>query len=153
MDALSLDRAGIRAYALYFAFYFVPALILARIAGYALGLSGTGHLTLYAMVFILTGHRLLRRFFSGEGRLATVHERHRLALACATVTSTSGALLTLLAAQAGLIVFLSTNGPPPSPALALLVGLPVFWATDYVLFRIVLSDLVCQPLFERSRLR
>ena len=70
-----LDQGGIRAYASYFALWFIPALMVARLPGYLFEASGAVHATCYALVVLLSCHRLLARFFTGQRRIVQVRPR------------------------------------------------------------------------------
>ncbi len=148
MSSPALDAAGIRAYAAYFAVCFVPALLGARAAAHLLDGSGALHATLYVLALMIANLKLLERFFHGQQRIVQHRERHRLALHCAGVTAISSLMLTWFAARIGLVAF---SGDAQRGAITtevmLFAGLPLLWATDYALFRLVFSEFVCLPLF------
>jgi hypothetical protein len=147
-----LDASGIRAYATYFAVWFVPGLLGARAVAHLLEGSGALHATLYVLALVTANQRLLERFFHGQRRIVQYRERHRLALHCAGVTAISSLILTWFAARIGLVAFTGeAQRSSITTEVMLLTGLPLLWVTDYVLFRLVFSEFVCLPLFARWR--
>ena len=148
-----LDHAGIRAYASYFAIWFIPALFSARLLGFVTGASGATHATLYSMALMLASHQLLQRFFFGQRRIVQFRERHRLAAHCSGVTAISTLLLGLLAARIGLVSFSGDSQRAAENEAIMLASLPVIWALDYLLFRLMFSDVVQIPLLALWRRR
>lgn len=149
----ALDAAGIRAYASYFAIWFLPALLCARALGFLVDASGATHATLYSLAVILASQRLLERFFHGQRRIVQFRERHPLALHCSAVTAIATLVLTLFAARIGLVSFSGEPHRAASAEVLMIAGLPLLWAMDYALFRFVFSEIVGVPLFAWWRRR
>ncbi len=148
-----LDQAGIRAYASYFAIWFIPALMVARLLGHLTEAGGATHATFYSLVVLVSSHRLLDRFFHGQRRIVQYRERHRLALHCATVSAVATLMLSLFAARIGLVSFSGEPHRAAESEVLMVASLPVLWALDYVLFRLLFSELVSIPLFALWRRR
>lgn len=148
-----LDQAGIRAYASYFAIWFIPALFGARAVGYLIGAGGATHATLYSLALMVASHQLLQRFFAGQRRIVQFRERHRMALHCSGVTAIATLMLGLLAARIGLVSFSGETHRAAEAEALMLASLPVLWALDYLLFRLMFSDIVQIPMFALWRRR
>lgn len=148
-----LDLAGIRAYASYFAIWLIPLLLLGRLFGPLVDGEGPAQATVYSLMVLIAVHRLLDRFFQGQRRIVQFRERHRLAMHCATVSAVATLMTSLLAARIGLA---SVGGETPRAAgqeILMFAGLPLVWALDYVLFRLLFSEVVAIPLFALWRRR
>ena len=148
-----LDQAGVRAYASYFAIWFFPTLFGARAIGYLSGAGDATHATLYSLALMVASQRLFERFFRGQRRIVQYRERHQLALHCSGVTAISTLVLGLLAARVGLVSFSGGSYRAAETEALMLVSLPVLWALDYLLFRLLFSEVVQIPLFALWRRR
>lgn len=148
-----LDQAGIRAYASYFAIWFIPALMVTRLLGYLAEADGATHATLYSLVLLFSSHHLLDRFFHGQRRIVQYRERHRLALHCAGVSAVATLMLSLFAARIGLASLSGESHRAAESEVLMFASLPVVWALDYALFRLLFSEIVSIPLFALWRRR